>query len=168
MVSAYFMWQLSTGRSDNRHETYASITVVVNGLLVFLYWKIFLTDPFQFYEDGIPSAWWREYYLHAVGPLLQWIDAFFILGVFRPMKKIAVWLAGVVAAYVFWIEIIIAPINSTPVGSVTTGLPYLFLNSMDLPARGMFYVQTAFMAVIFLIGCSAFAWVLRRVGVNRG
>ena len=167
LFSAFFMWRLTTGTSRDRHEVFASVTVVVNGLLVFLYWKIYLTDPFLFYEDGIPSAWWREYYLHALGPLLQWIDAFFFLGVFRPLKAIAFRIVGVILAYICWIELVIAPLNSTPTGTVTSGLPYLFLNSMQIGARMMFYAQTAFMTALFLFGGVILAWVLRRFGPTR-
>ena len=31
------------------------------------------------------TTWYMEYYLHGLGPVLMWIDAFFILGTFRKM-----------------------------------------------------------------------------------
>jgi hypothetical protein len=162
MISAFFMWRLTTARSSQRHEIFASVTVVVNCLLVFLYWKIFLADPFQLYEDGTPSAWWREYYIHGVGPALQLFDAFILLGVFRPIKKIAISTTAIILAYILWVEIFVAPMNGTPVGKATSGLPYPFLNDLEPMARALFYGQTMFVAFAFLAGGSVLAFILRR------
>ena len=42
-------------------------------MVVILYWKLFFEDPMS--VNNRPPVWHQEYYLHAVGPLLQWIDA---------------------------------------------------------------------------------------------
>lgn len=154
VVSAWFMLRLSRGKSNRRHEAFASVTVVVNIMVVFLYWKIFLTDPTQFYVDGkVTNPWHQEYYFHLIGPLLQWIDAFFILGAFGPMKRITTGILIVVGSYLVWMELIVRPFNSDRVGSVTSGLPYRFLNNMELADRAAFYAQWTIGAMIFLSLC---------------
>ena len=164
VISALFMLRLSRGDSTNRHEVFASVTVVMNIMVVFLYWKIFLTDPTQFYVDGIPTnPWHQEYYFHLVGPILQWIDAFFLLGVFRPIRQIAIWLVVVVASYTVWIEAIVRPFNDDRAGTVTSGLPYRFLNNMEWPDRLLFYGQYTLAALGFMGLCWFLARGLRRV-----
>jgi hypothetical protein len=163
LISAWFMLRLSRGTSTARHEGFASVTVVVNIMVVFLYWKIFLTDPTQFYVDGkVTNPWHQEYYFHLVGPLLQWIDAFFILGAFGPIKRIASGVLCVVASYLFWMEAVVRPFNFDRAGSVTSGLPYRFLNNMEFPERAGFYGQWTLGALLFLALC----WILAR-GLDR-
>lgn len=166
LASAYFMWAYSTGRRATEAHIWASVTVVMNVLVVYLYWSIYLADPTNFYEDGVPIDWWREYYLHLVGPILQWIDAFFIMGAFRNWKKIAGYLIGLVIAYPVFIEGVVAPLNATPVGRVTNGLPYLFLNHKDFVGRLEFYGTTIIGAVIVFGICVALAWALRRAKIS--
>jgi hypothetical protein len=168
VISAWFMLRLSRGVSAARHEVFASVTVVVNIMVVFLYWKIYLTDPTQFYVDGkVTNPWHQEYYFHVFGPVLQWIDAFFVLGAFGPMKRITIGVFAVVASYLAWMELIVQPFNFDRAGSVTSGLPYRFLNNMEFTERAGFYAQWTLGAVIFLGLCwaaaRAIAWLNRPV-----
>lgn len=51
-------------------------------------------------------------------------------------------------AYIIWSDAIVGPFDIEPVGSVTSGLPYPFLNDMTFTDRALFYdtaVATAFM-----------------------
>ena len=105
-----------------------------------------------------PPVWHQEYYLHAVGPLLQWIDALVVLGAFRAFWRPVAGLLAVSALYIAWIELFVAPRNAFPQGSVTSGLPYLFLNNMELSARLVFYGGWLAGAVLVLV---AF-WVAAR------
>ena len=41
VLSAFLMLQRSLGRREGRHEVFASTTVVVNFMVVLLYWKIY-------------------------------------------------------------------------------------------------------------------------------
>ena len=162
-VSAWFMLQRSLDSTQERYEVFASVTVIINIMVVLMYWKIYLEDPTQFYKDGVRTLpLWREYYLHAAGPILQWIDAFIILGVFRPIGRILTGTACLIASYLLWCEVIVRPLNSTPEGSVTSGLPYRFLNNMAFDDRLIFYGAYTVGAFVIVGIC----WFLARF-INR-
>jgi hypothetical protein len=131
-------------------------------MVVYLYWKLFLADPANV-NDGSPILWWQEYYLHGLGPLLQWIDAFLILGVFRRPWPVVGALLAVILVYVGWSELVIQPANARPVGSVTSGLPYPFLNNLEFSGRLVFYATSAASAMIVV----AAAWALNRFILRR-
>lgn len=159
LISAWFMLQRSRGLSENRHEVFASVTVIINIMVVLMYWKIYLEDPTQFYKDGVRTIpLWREYYLHLMGPILQWIDAFLLLGVFKPIKRILLGTAALIISYLTWCELIVRPLNSEPIGTVATGLPYRFLNNMPLDDRLVFYGAYTVGAFVFVAIC----WVIAR------
>ena len=167
-VSAGLMLAYTMEWTERRADVFASVTVVLNATVVLMYWKIFLQDPKLFYgADGDMPPWHQEYFLHALGPILQIFDAVFIMGAFRRFWKTAAWVAIIPLAYITWIEGLVSPMNARPVGSVTTGLPYLFLNNLDVAGRTKFYVTTVItMMILFLVfwGLSA---GLRRVRVSR-
>lgn len=161
-VSAGLMLAVSERRSQRNWGTWVAVTAVTNGLVVMLYWRLWFADP-ALVNSGGPIVWYVEYYLHLSGPLLQWIDALVIFGMFRRFLPAFTGLAGVVVGYVAWIELFVGPFNSRPEGSVTTGLPYPFLNSMVWDERLGFYVTTAVSALIFLVIFWALSWASRRV-----
>lgn len=164
LISAAFMLRRSMGQTTKRHDVWASATVVLNIMVVFLYWKIYFEDPSQFYVDGVRTIpLWKEYYLHLLGPILQWIDAFFILGAFRPVKRILALSVSVNILYIAWIEWIVSPMNAEPAGSVSSGLPYRFLNDMELADRMGFYVTNTISAIVLVGICWLIAAGLRRV-----
>ncbi|KIC49724.1 hypothetical protein [Tateyamaria sp. ANG-S1] len=132
------MLALSEHRITRRHEVTATCAAVLNVMVVFLYWRLYLTDP-SLVNGGGPIVWWLEYYLHALGPALQIIDALFIGKVFRRVWRAALPLIAIIAAYVAWAELFVQRFNTKPVGDVTSGLPYPFLNSMEWADRAMFY-----------------------------
>ncbi|NSX56678.1 hypothetical protein [Parasulfitobacter algicola] len=135
-------------RSDMRWDAMVTITAVLNGMVVFLYWRLYFIDPALVNSDE--PVWWREYYLHLLGPMLQWIDALFIhRGNRRPLWA-AVGIAVVISLYVAWIEGIVQRLSNFPAGSVTSGLPYPFLNDMTFTERLTFYVSNFMIALILL------------------
>ena len=71
LLSAGAVLRLSMGWTDRRPEVLAGVTVVMNALVVYLYWKLWFDDPANV-NNGGPIIWWQEYYLHALGPVLQW------------------------------------------------------------------------------------------------
>ena len=147
VVVAWLMLRLALGHSQTTWNSLVSATVVLNMVVVFLYWKLYLTNPNNIYPDG-PVTWYLEYYLHALGPILMWIDAFLILGVFRRLGPTIGIMLAMFLAYIFWIELLVSQFNTHPVGSVTNGLPYPFLNDMDLGARINFYGMTLVSAIV--------------------
>lgn len=147
--SASRMLAITEGRITRSHDVTASVTAVLNAMVVILYWRLYLEDPALVRGSGsLDIKWWREYYLHLLGPLLQWIDALFIARVFRRHTQAVTSLIGVVVAYALWVELFVKTFNDTPVGSVTSGLPYPFLNSMQLDERITYYATNAIAALL--------------------
>ena len=102
-------------------------------------------------------------YLHALGPALQWIDVTFIHRGFRALRASAVLLLGFIGLYVVWIEVVLQTLGSVPSGSVTSGLPYRFLNDLDLAGRASFYLGCVVSAIVFLLLFTAIAAGVRRL-----
>lgn len=155
------MLALSERRITRRHHRTAAVTAVVNVMVVFLYWKLFLTDPALVNARG-PIPWHQQYYLHALGPALQIFDALFIARVFRRPWRAVPPLLGFIAVYLLWAEIIVQRYNTWPSGSVTTGLPYPFLNSMEWGERLTFYGTNMVMAILVLAGLAMLNRVIQR------
>jgi hypothetical protein len=63
---------------------------------------------------------------------------------------------------VAWAELFVGPANEFPVGRVTDGLPYPFLNHMELGERMMFYGRTALMGLGLMVVLAGLAWIVRR------
>ena len=136
------MLALTERRITRRHEVTAMTAAVLNVMVVFLYWRLYLADP-ALVNNGDPIVWWLEYYLHGLGPALQIIDALFIGAVFRRVWRAVLPLMAIIGAYVAWAEFFVQRFNERPAGSVTSGLPYPFLNNMELPERAAFYMVNA-------------------------
>ncbi|MEO0359428.1 MAG: hypothetical protein AAF386_14320 [Pseudomonadota bacterium] len=163
MVVAYRVLLISLGRSDRRFDGLVSATAVVNAMVVFLYWKLYFEDPMSVTREGELQIWWREYYLHGAGAALMWIDAFFINRVFRKPVAALVWLMGIVVGFLTFSELFTARFNDVPVGSVTSGLPYRFLNNLDFGGRLEFYATNVVVALVVLVVFTILAWLMRRL-----
>lgn len=156
------MIALEEGRTTRRFDGIVAMTSVINAMVVFLYWRLYFADPTSVTRDGEIGPLYLEMYLHFAGPLLQWIDALFIHRSFRRFWAALAWLFGVITAYILWAELVLQTMNSTPRGTVTTGLPYPFLNSLPFEARTIFYATNFGMAVVVLLGFTGAAWLIRR------
>lgn len=160
--SASRMLAVSERRSSRGWSTLVTVTAVANALVVLLYWRLWFEDPALVQSRG-PIVWWREYYLHALGPVLQWIDALFVFEGIRRLWKPAIGLAVLFAGYIAWIELFVSRFNDFPTGSVTSGFPYPFLNSLDFAGRVEFYGTTTVTGFVFLGLFGALAWGVRRM-----
>ncbi len=160
--SASRMLAITERRSEREWPNLVAVTAVLNALVVILYWRLWLQDPALVNADG-PLPWWLDYYLHGLGPLLQWIDALFIYGAFQRPARAAIPLVGLTLAYIVWIEGFVQRANAAPVGQITDGLPYPFLNNLTPPERAEFYVTTAVSGLMLLAGFAALAWLIRRL-----
>jgi hypothetical protein len=157
LIVAALMLTPRYGRPDRHGAVLVSVVGVINLLVVFSYWRLFFTDPTLVNGDKQVIAY-REYYLHLLGPALQWLDMLVLKRAFRVPWRTALWLAVLVVVYVVWSEAVVAPLNDDPVGSVTAGLPYPFLNDMAPPARALFYLSifgTGLVFIALLRGCQA-------------
>ena len=140
LAHAVLAWRAFRVPGAEPPETLAVVAALVNGLVIYLYWSIRLSGGGL--GDG-PIWSVNNLYLHAVGPGLQIVDAVLVLQVFRhPIRAVPAFIALVVA-FIAWIEFAVAPLNATPIGSVTSGLPYPFLNDLDPGERATFYGQAA-------------------------
>ncbi len=157
------MMAIEEGRSTKRWDGFVSMTAVVNAMVVYLYWSLFLNDPTSVTRDGKLGEPYLELYLHGLGPLLQWIDATFIHRAFRRLKAGALWLIGLISVYICWIEFVVQTLATTPRGTVTNGLPYPFLNSLTVPDRLATYVTYFAAAGVLLLAFAGIAWGVRRM-----
>lgn len=157
------MLALSEGRSARRWDVVVSTVAVLNAMVVILYWRLYFADPTSVTRDGQLGNFWLEMYLHALGPALQWIDAAFIHRSFNRLKRTLPALFGVIGAYVVWVERVVGPMNDSPLGSVTSGLPYPFLNDLNFAGRATFYGVNFGVAVVVLFIFAAVAFVMRRI-----
>ncbi len=150
-------------RSERRWDALIASTAVINAMVVFLYWRLYFADPTSVTSDGQLGVWYREYYLHALGPALQIIDAVLFHRAFRRLRRAALVLVGLVIAYLTWAEVVVRPLNDAPVGSVTSGLPYPFLNNMVFGDRLFFYGANLGTAIVFLLAFTALSLIVARV-----
>lgn len=162
VACAWFMLGRSRGTHVRRHDGLVSATAVVGAMVVYLYWSLYFDDPLNVNTDQ-PGPAWTEYYYHLAGPLLLWIDALFILRAFRAPLRAVGWLVGLIAAWLTFIELAVQPLNDTPAGSVTSGLPYPFLNNMTLDERLPFYAMNIAVALGLLAVFSLLAFAIRRL-----
>lgn len=147
--SASRMLALSERRITRNHHRTAMVAAVLNVMVVFLYWRLFFADPALVNGNG-DIVWHQQYYLHLLGPLLQICDALFIARVFRKPLRAVPPLVGLVLAYIIWAEGFVGPQNDAPLGTVTSGLPYPFLNSLELADRLGFYGTNIVVALVVL------------------
>ncbi|MGR3491208.1 MAG: hypothetical protein ACU0DW_04050 [Shimia sp.] len=146
-------------RTERRYEGLIPAICVINAMVVLLYWRLYFADPTSVTRGGELGIWWQELYLHALGPALLWIDALLVNRAFRrPVASLA-WLVGIIGAYVAWIELFVGPFNAQPIGSVTSGLPYPFLNDLTLDGRAVFYGTNIAVAVVLLALFFAVKWL---------
>jgi len=157
------MLRLSLGQARNDWSAFVSLAVVMNMAVVVQYWRLYFIDPASVNQSGHGSVWHQEYYLHVVGPLLMWIDAFLILGVFRRIVPVVGLILVLGVVYPAWIEFAVAPMNAAPAGTVTSGLPYPFLNDLDGQGRVIFYaISTAANLVFMAVGWGVASAIGRR------
>ncbi len=149
-ISASRMMALMEHRSTRDWPALVAVTGTLNFMVVFLYWRLFLADPANVSGPDGPAVWWVQYYVHLLGPVLQWGDMLFLHRNIRAYRTALVLLLVVIAAYIAWVELIVSPMNSEPLGDVTSGLPYPFLNDLELPGRLAFYGQTIVSALVVL------------------
>ena len=158
--SASRMLALSQHRITRPHQVTAIVAAVLNVMVVYLYWKLWFTDP-SLVNNGGPIIWHQEYYLHGLGPALQIIDALFIGRVFARTWRAAIPLVSLVACYVAWSELVVQKFSGSSPGTVTSGLPCPFLNSMEWAERSGFYGLNIAVALGLLVVFGVVGFVLR-------
>ena len=156
------MMAIEEGRSENRWDGFVCMTAVINTMVVILYWRLYFADPFSVTQDGQLASWHLEIYLHLLGPLLQVIDTIFVHRSYRRLGSAFAWLFGVIAVYLTWGEMFLQRWNTTPSGSITSGLPYPFLNDLEFTGRASVYSTYFAAALLIMLFYASIAWAVRR------
>ena len=156
------MMALEEERSTRRWDGFVCMTAVINAMVVFLYWRLFFADPTSVTSNGELGQFYLEMYLHGLGPALQIIDTIFVHRSYRKLLPALGWLVGVIGAYVTWAELAVGPMNDSPIGSATSGLPYPFLNNLEFSGRAVFYGSNIVVGIVLLFAFAGIAWLIRR------
>lgn len=163
MVAHYLLWRSRTTGTAMTYHGFIAGTAVLNIMVMFLYWRLYFIDPRLVNGDNTP-VWFQEYYLHLLGPLIIVFDALFLSQAFqRPLRGVMS-IIVLCLAYIGWSEVLVGPMNDTPVGDVTSGLPYPFLNDMDMMGRAAFYGTTIATALVFFALSWGLCVLYRRYG----
>ena len=145
-------------QQKENHFAIVSAVCVLNALVVFLYWRLYFIDP-KLVNYSVRIVWFQEYYLHLLGPLLLFMDSILLNRSFRQFNSGIILALLISVSYVGWTEIVIGPLNNSPVGSKAAGLPYPFLNDMVLYDRLEFYVISILTGVFFYV----LFWLIDRI-----
>lgn len=156
------MLALEEGRSSSRWDGFVCMTAVINAMVVVLFWRLYVADPMSVTDDGQLGRLYLEVYLHGAGPALQIIDTLFLHRSYQNLRAPLLWLFAVIGCYIAWSELVVAPMNSSPAGRVTSGLPYRFLNDLELPERAIFYASHFAIALVVVLVFAGLAKLIRR------
>ena len=156
------MLAITERRSTRDWAPVVGATAVLNAMVVLLYWRLYFIDPSLVNSNKEP-VWHQEYYLHLIGPILQWIDMLFIWRGFRRYVPAAGVLVSVTIIYILWTELILQNIGDRPLGTATSGLPYPFLNDMEMGARLVYYGSNVAVALVMLALFWGLAVAVRRL-----
>lgn len=126
------------GKRDKINDGIVGSAAALGLYVILMYWGLFFIDP-QLVNGDHKPFWLREYYLHLVGPIILWIDVVFIRKALKNIKRMVIFNLSICIFYCIWIEFVIRPLNVEPIGAVTNGLPYPFLNDMSISTRVLFY-----------------------------
>lgn len=138
LICAGMMLYHTLVAETRRFNFFSATTFCLNIVIMVLYWKLYFKDPHLLYADEPQLPWYRDDYLHLLGPILQCIDSLFIYSAFR-MQKVA-------ALVVYYI----ASISYMVLGETLFHLPYPFMTHFTFYERVLFYQKG------FIIGTIAF------------
>lgn len=161
MVCHGTLWIDRRANQNERFLPFIAASAVLNIMVMYLYWKLYFTDPSLVNGENSP-VWFQEYYLHLLGPLLIVFDALFLSKAARHIRGL-MYSIVICLAYVAWSEILVGPLNDKPVGSVTSGLPYPFLNNMDIMGRATFYGSTIALAIGVFVALWIISFIARKL-----
>ncbi len=136
LFSAFFIF------FPKRHELSLSIISSMASLYTVLFVILFFVDPggilvapIGMMSDGISTGAFITLTIHSVVPVLQVANTLFLANSFQRLRPIIYAMLLIEVIYILWIELLVAPLNNSPIGSITTGLPYPLLNNLPLIER---------------------------------
>ena len=143
-------------RIFDQTKPFIAISSMMGLFTIILYWGLYFIDPNLVNYGDDQLDFFREIYLHFIGPALLFFDALVLKKTFTHFKKIVTYAFIINFGYFGWLELLVGPNSDFPVGKITSGLPYPFMNDMLLEHR------LIFMVVCFLCGAS-FIWILTKL-----
>ena len=138
------------------YDSFVAIATMMGIFTVILYWGLFFIDPNLVNYTDQRLNFFREYYLHLLGPLLLIVEGFLFTRAFKNFLNITICAAVINFGYFSWIELIVAQLNNLPRGKITNGLPYPFMNDMILTER------LILMTLCFIFGI-LFIWLFTKI-----
>ena len=151
-IALIFLSLPSSFRIFNLAKPIIAISSMMGLFTIILYWGLFFIDPTLVNYAGERLNFYRETYLHFAGPALLFFDAFFFKKTFTDFYRILTFAFFINFGYFGWLEIFVQPNSDFPVGKITAGLPYPFLNDMPFDHR------LIFMMMCFIFG-ALFIWI---------
>ena len=71
-------------------------------------------------------------------------------------------LLGIVVTYLIWARVAVGPMNDSPAGTITSGLPDPFLNNLPFDDRMTFHVTNIAVGIVLLGVFAGTAVLVRR------
>ena len=139
----------------DKTKPFIAISSMMGLFTIVLYWGLFFINPNLVNYADERLDFFREVYLHFLGPALLFFDALILKKAFTHFKKIIPYAFIINFGYFTWLELLVGPNSNFPVGKVTSGLPYPFMNNMLLEHR------LIFMVICFMCG-ALFIWILTK------
>ena len=155
-VALIFLTLSSRFKIFDRAAPFIAISAMMGFFTIILYWGLFFIDPTLVNYAGERLDFSREIYLHFAGPALLFFDAFILKKAFSDFYRITIFAFFINFGYFGWLEIFVQPNSDFPVGKITAGLPYPFMNDMPFEHR------LIFMLICFIFG-ALFIWILTNV-----
>ena len=155
-IAILFLSLSKSFRIFDQTKPFIAISSMMGLFTIILYWGLYFIDPNLVNYGDDQLDFFREIYLHFIGPALLFFDALVLKKTFTHFKKIVPYAIIINFGYFGWLELLVGPNSDFPVGKITSGLPYPFMNDMLLEHR------LIFMVVCFLCGAS-FIWILTKL-----
>ena len=155
-IAILFLSLSKSFRIFDQTKPFIAISSMMGLFTIILYWGLYFIDPNLVNYGDDQLDFFREIYLHFIGPAFLFFDALVLKKTFTHFKKIVSYAFIINFGYFGWLELLVGPNSDFPVGKITSGLPYPFMNDMLLEHR------LIFMVVCFLCGAS-FIWILTKL-----
>ena len=156
VIVGYGLLMSSIYKTYTVNDGLVAMAAALGLYVVIMYWGLFFIDP-ELVNGEHKPFWLREYYLHLAGPLILLVDAVFIKKALENFWQMIKFNVSVCVIYCLWIELVIKLLNSEPSGNITNGLPYPFLNDMNLHERIIFYLISIAVGILPML-------ILRQLG----
>lgn len=155
LICAFLLCIESTFNKPLRINSFVIATFCLNSVVMVLYWKLYFKNPDLLYAGRTPMPWYRDDYVHLLGPLSQMFDALVFKQAFRGrVFKGLVYFLVVATAYAMGSEFLFA-------------LPYPFLWDLDLGQRVGHYINAELTGMIAFFCGIVLSLLLKRAGITK-